>query len=98
MSTFEQMGINIPEILIPDTEKTDISKWSVIACDQFTASTDYWDDVKIKTEGSCSTVNLILPECYLKQVDIDKELVKINSNMEKYLESGVLKNLKKVLF
>ena len=95
MSTFEEMGINIPEILIPDTEKTDISKWSVIACDQYTAATDYWDDVKSITEGNSSAVNLILPECYLKQIDIDEELVKINSNMEKYLESGILKKLEK---
>ena len=95
MSSFKEMGINIPEILIPDAEKTDISKWSVIACDQFTASTDYWDDVKKITADSFSTVNLILPECYLKQTDIEKELKKINSNMEKYLDKAVLKKLEK---
>ena len=95
MNSFKEMGINVPEILIPDAEKTDISKWSVIACDQFTASTDYWDDVKKITADSFSTVNLILPECYLKQTDIEDELKKINSNMEKYLDAGILKTLEK---
>ena len=93
MSSFEQLGIKVPEILVPDSRKTDISKWPVIACDQFTASTEYWDDVKKLTQDSYSTVNLILPECYLKQVDIDEELKTINSNMEKYLKEGVLKKL-----
>ncbi len=95
MSTFEQMGIMVPEILIPDSSRTDISKWSVIACDQFTAATDYWDDVKKITEGNYSTVNLILPECYLKQTDIDTELKKINSNMKAYLDQGCMKQLEK---
>ena len=95
MSSFKEMGIKVPEILIPDTNKTDMSKWSVIACDQFTASTEYWDDVKKITGKSYSTVNLILPECYLKTTDIDDELKKINSNMEKYLDSGIMKKLEK---
>ena len=95
MSSFNEMGINIPEILIPDPEQTEIGKWSVIACDQFTASTDYWDDVKKITNGCYSTVNLILPECYLKQTDINEELKKINLNMENYLDAGVLKKLEK---
>jgi uncharacterized protein DUF1015 len=95
MRSFENMGIKLPEILVPDTEKTDISKWSVIACDQFTAATDYWDDVKKITENYYSSVNLILPECYLKNISIDDELTKINNNMEIYLESGFLRKLDK---
>ena len=95
MSSFNEMGIHIPEILIPDGDKTEIGKWSVIACDQFTAATDYWDDVKKITDGCYSTVNLILPECYLKQTDIEEELKKINSNMEKYIDAGIFRKLDK---
>ena len=91
MSIFKNLGINIPEILVPDTEKTDISKWSVIACDQFTSNTSYWDDVKKITENHYSTINLILPECYLKEIKIEDEINRINSNMADYLGQGFLK-------
>ena len=47
------------DILFPQVE--DISKWAVIACDQFTSDPAYWERVR-KNEGSPSTINLILPE------------------------------------
>ena len=43
----------------------DLSKWSVIACDQFTHDKDYWQTVSLYTEDAPSTLNLILPEIYL---------------------------------
>ena len=33
------------DILIPNN-KTDMSKWAVIACDQYTSEPEYWDAVK----------------------------------------------------
>jgi len=91
MSSFEKYGVRLPEILLPDTGKTDFEKWSVIACDQFTSNRDYWEDVKKTTEGKPSTLNLILPECYLKEVNLDDKIKSINKTMEDYLSAGVLK-------
>ena len=39
------LGIAIPSILLPD-EKTNMKKWAVVACDQFTSDAKYWSDVE----------------------------------------------------
>ena len=40
--------MNIPfkrgNILLP--KNTDMTKWSVVACDQYTSEPEYWSDVK----------------------------------------------------
>ncbi len=93
MKQFEDYGIRIPEVLLPDTKKTAFEKWSVIACDQFTSNRDYWEDVKKITEGKPSTLNMILPECYLKETNLDDKIKSINSNMADYIKNGILKKL-----
>ena len=58
------LGTAIPEILLPK-DGTDLSKWAVIACDQFTQDRDYWEQVKIAADGEPSCLSLIFPEVYL---------------------------------
>jgi hypothetical protein len=82
-------GIAVPELLLPN-KTISLEKWSVVACDQFSSDSSYWDKIKIQTKGEASTVNLILPECYL---DESKSRVpEINRNMERYLNDGTLKS------
>ena len=50
------------DILVP---KTDISAWSVIACDQYTSEPEYWDKVREAAGDNPSALNIILPEVYL---------------------------------
>ncbi len=72
------------DILMP---KTDLSKWSVIACDQYTSDNAYWDRVKTNVGDSPSALNLVLPEIYL---DESEDRIKdINNTMKKYLEDGI---------
>ena len=47
------------EIMIP--EKLDLSKWSVIACDQFTSDKKYWEKVEKIIDGEPSALDYILP-------------------------------------
>lgn len=77
------LGIKVPEILLP-AEEADFRKWSVIACDQFTSEKDYWERCRKEVGQAPSTLNLILPECYLSTVDSQQETRKINENMRKY--------------
>ena len=51
------------DILLP--KNCDMSKWAVIACDQFTSDQASWERVRANAEGSVSTINLILPEAEL---------------------------------
>ena len=51
------------EILLPKVE--DMSKWAVIACDQFSSQPAYWDRVRANAGDAPSTIHLILPEAQL---------------------------------
>ncbi|MCL2792595.1 MAG: DUF1015 domain-containing protein [Spirochaetaceae bacterium] len=93
MQKFEQYGVKTPEILLLDQKKADIEKWAVIACDQFTSNKDYWEDVKKITDGCPTTLNLILPECYLKEIVLEDKILSINKNMADYIKSGIFKEL-----
>ena len=51
------------EILLPRVN--DLEKWSVIACDQFTADPAYWARVSAFVGDAPSTLRLMLPEAWL---------------------------------
>ena len=80
------------DILIP--QNIDFTKWSVVACDQYTSEPEYWTEAAKITDGSPSTLNIIFPEVYLEDGDGDERIKNINAQMEKYLESGLFEELK----
>ena len=43
---FENIALNVPSILLPG-QGTDMTKWAVVACDQYTSQPEYWEKVKI---------------------------------------------------
>ena len=57
------------DICLPNFEKVDGTKWSVIACDQYTSQPKYWEEVKKLTKNSPTTLDLILPEAFLNKED-----------------------------
>ena len=75
------------EILLPNVE--DMSKWAVIACDQFTSDQAYWDRVRKTAEGVPSTINLILPEAELGTAQEAEHTRLINRTMAEYLEKNI---------
>ncbi len=79
------------EILLPKT--ADMTKWSVVACDQFSSQPEYWESLEKLTADVPSTLHLMLPEAYLETRDQFAEAVKINAEMEKYLAGDVFKAL-----
>ena len=79
------MNIFTPaDILIPI--RCDLSKWSVVACDQYTSQRDYWEEVKSNAEGAPSALNIIFPEVYLNDPDSDGRIERINKTMSEYME------------
>ena len=80
------------DILIP--RNIDFTKWSVVACDQYTSERDYWSDVKNIVGDSPSTLNIIFPEVYLEDKNADERIKEINAVMEKYLTDGIFRELK----
>jgi len=85
----KSLGILVPEILLP-REEEDLSKWAVIACDQHTSNPEYWRQVEQTAGDEPSTLNLVFPEVYLEDGDIDARISAIRTNMESYLADGVL--------
>ena len=84
---FDTKGMtNYIHIMLPDVN--DLSKWAVIACDQFTSQPDYWENVKEIAGGSPSAYNLILPEALLNDSD-DTKILQINSAMDEYLSKNL---------
>lgn len=81
------------DILIPNG-KTDMSKWAVIACDQYTSEEEYWNKTYTNVGNNVSALNLMLPELYLEDSDVNEKIEKIHSNMEKYLTDGVFDEYK----
>ena len=67
-------------ILLP--KNTDMTKWSVVACDQYTSEPEYWNSVREIVGSNPSTLNLTLPEIYLEESDVEQRIKMINQNME----------------
>ena len=59
-------GLRPCELYLP-APGTDLTKWAVVACDQFTSQPDYWARVERLVGEAPSTLRLILPEVYLKE-------------------------------
>ena len=68
----------------------DMTKWSVVACDQYTSQPDYWVRVDAFVGDAPSALRLMLPEIYLEDADVEKRIADIRSAMEEYLQTGVL--------
>jgi len=92
LRTISDLGFAVPDILIPQ-QGTDLKKWAVIACDQYTSEPEYWENASKEAGDAPSTLNLVLPEVYL---GTDKETEKLGSiakTARSYLDDGILQSL-----
>ncbi len=79
------------EILLPefalDPEK--MSKWSVIACDQFTSEPSYWLECEKFIADSPSTLDYILPEAYLETARETKHAEVVKNSMRNFDQTSM---------
>ena len=92
---FERLGFRPADILLP--KDADMTKWAVVACDQFTSEPDYWARVEQTVGGAPSTLRMILPEAELKAPDVEEKIGKIDAAMDDYLARGLFQTLKNSL-
>ena len=85
MERLEMTVFNKADIMLP--KNTDFTKWSVVACDQYTSQPEYWEKVQEIVGDSPSTLNLVYPEAFLSQGD--GRIKTINDTMAKYMEEGL---------
>lgn len=78
--------IAVPQMLLPK-DGIDMTKWSVIACDQFTSQPKYWEQLEQFIADAPSTLKMILPEARLEQgstLDINKYMSNITPLLQDF--------------
>ncbi len=76
------------DILLPSANKTELSAWAVVACDQFTSEPEYWQNAERVVGDKPSTLRMILPEVYL--AESNERIPKINATMKEYLSDCLI--------
>lgn len=92
MEKYKKVSLFPADLLLP--KDVDMTKWSVVACDQYTSQPEYWEDVKKIISDLPSAYNLVLPELYLNGDDVDDKIKIINSCMQNYVDEGVFEECK----
>lgn len=87
MFCYPDLGVAVPEILLPDS-RVDLSKWAVVACDQFSSQPEYWQQVAEIVGAAPSTYHLILPEIHLGTANESRRIADIHRRMREYLRAG----------
>src|SRR5574340_1192226 len=89
MKNITDIGIQIPQVFLPKAG-TDLRKWAVIACDQFTSEPEYWKEVEKVVGDAPSTLNLTFPEVFLEKPGGEERIRNVQASMRKYLDAGIL--------
>ena len=89
MKIISDIGIQIPQVYLPKPG-TDLTKWAVIACDQFTSQPEYWREVEKSVGDAPSTLHLTFPEVYLEKPGGDQRIQSIQATMRRYMDEGIL--------
>ena len=82
-------------ILLP--KDSDMEKWAVIACDQYTSEPEYWKKVEEIVGEKPSTLKITLPEIYLEEEGVEERISNINAEMDKLKAEGFFKVLENSL-
>ncbi|MDO4566197.1 MAG: DUF1015 domain-containing protein [Oscillospiraceae bacterium] len=89
-AALRELGLASAGILLP-AAGTELEKFAVIACDQFSSRPEYWQEAERIREGAPSALDMIFPEAYLMaETDEELEAKKISAAMQRYLEEGLL--------
>ena len=94
-SSFDALPFRPADILLP--QDCDLSRWSVVACDQYTSQPEYWQRVAEYVGLSPSSLRLILPESCLDGPSVETDIMEVNNTMTRYLRSGVFRTLPQAL-
>jgi hypothetical protein len=85
-----QTGFRLPRICLPRLD-INLSKWAVVACDQYTSEPAYWRSVAHEVGDAPSTLQLIFPEVFLGAVDAPARIQRIQETMRRYLADGLFR-------
>lgn len=84
------------DILLPDFDKKDGTKWATVACDQFTSEPEYWEQAAKIAGDEPSTLNLMIPEVYLAETE--ERLPKVHNAMEDYIKNVLVSHKESLIY
>ena len=90
---WSHLGFGPADVLLPREEAADLTRWSVVACDQYTSEPEYWQRVEQTVGDAPSALKLILPEQKLSDGHTEEHIAAINAEMERYLERDLFRAL-----
>ena len=93
---FARLGMVPADILLP--RDCDMTKWAVVACDQFTSQPEYWEEAERIVGEAPSTLRLILPESRLNDPDVERHVADINAAMAGYLARDLFQTYESAIF
>ncbi len=88
MRTHPSIALGVPEIVLPKPG-TDLHKWAVIACDQYTSEPEYWEKVAAIVGDAPSTLHITYPEVFLSEPNPDARIARIRETMRRYTDEGL---------
>lgn len=79
------------DILIPAfaSDSDAMSKWAVIACDQFTSEPEYWEKCRSLIGSAPSTLDYFMPEAYLGTEAESEQSAVVSEFMNSFDENGM---------
>ncbi|MDR2314581.1 MAG: DUF1015 domain-containing protein [Spirochaetaceae bacterium] len=91
------LGTAIPRLLLP-REGTDLSRWAVIACDQFTQDRSYWERAAAAAGDGPSALHCIFPEVFLDDPGRTERIGRIHQTMKKYLAESLFNSYRACMY
>ena len=86
---FQGLGFGPADILLP--QNCDLTRWAVVACDQYTSQPEYWQRVERLVGNAPSALHLILPESSLEGPNVETDIMDVTNTMSRYLRKGVFR-------
>ena len=80
------------DILLPKAG-SDMTRWAVVACDQFSSQPEYWEKLDAFVGEAPSALRLMLPEAYLNAPDAGERKRALALAMENYLAGDVFEKI-----
>lgn len=90
-SRFDGCCFRPADVLLP--QDCDLTKWAVVACDQYTSQPEYWQRVASLVGKDPSALHLILPESSLDGPNVETDIMEVSNTMSRYLREGRLREL-----
>ena len=87
MNAFDSLCAK-PGIFYLPNKDVSMETWAIVACDQYTAQKEKWEQADKQVGNAPSALRLIIPEAYLDESD--RRVPKVQAAMEQYLTDGVL--------